>query len=99
MKKSLVGWFDSRRDSEMTIEQLVQVLGIDRTDVFVASAEAENTAGVVKAGSDTEEGEPDPDAHPALEGQIEVSVDVDEARLADAEAVFRDHGARRMERR
>lgn len=97
MAITLRGEFETRRDAEMTVEQLVQVLGIDRTDVFVAAADRENTAGTVKAGSDTEDGEPDPDAEPALEGRIEVSVDLDDDQRQAAEAVFRDHNARMMD--
>ena len=99
MAQTLTGTFETRRDAEMTVEQLVQVLGIDRASVFVASAEPENTAGTVKAGSDTVDGAPDPDAKPALEGRIEVSVELDDAQAAAAEAVLRDHNVQELNRR
>lgn len=98
MGQTLKGRFETRRDAEMTVEQLVQVLGIDRTNVFVVSAEPGNTAGTVKAGSDTVHGDPDPDAEPALEGRIEVSVDLEDDRAEAAEAVFRDHNVQEFSR-
>jgi BioD-like phosphotransacetylase family protein len=100
MPTTLIARFATRRDAEMTIEQLVQTLGIDRTMVFVAAAEAANSAGVEPDGSDLVEGQPDPDANPALEGLIEVSVDLEDEDTVDAaEAVFRDHGAEEVDRR
>ncbi len=100
MGMTLVAEFETRRDAEMTVEKLVQEHRIDRTQIFVAPADAGNSAGTAKAGSDMVHGEPDPDATPALEGRIEVSVDLedDSARQA-VEAVFRDHGATRQESR
>lgn len=91
MGQTLKGSFATRRDADMTVEQLVQRLGIPRTDVFVASVARNNSAGTRKAGSDMVEGRPDPDAKPALEGCIEVSVELEDDRAAEAEAVFRDH--------
>jgi hypothetical protein len=100
MPSTLIARFTTRRDAEMTVEQLVQTLEIERTMVFVASAEAANTAGIEPDGSDLVEGEPDPDANPALEQLIVVSVDLEDDGLADAaEAVFRDHGALDIDRR
>ena len=99
MAETLKGTFTTRRDAEMTVEQLVQVLGIERTSVFITSIEPDNTAGVQKAGSDLVHGEPDPDAHPALEGLIEVSVELEDDRGDEAEAVFRDHNVQDVERR
>ena len=98
MGHTLKGSFATRRDAEMTIEQLVQVMGIPRADVFVASAEPGNTAGTVKAGSDTVEGRPDPAANPALEGLIEVSVELDDAQADEAEAAFRAHNVQDLAR-
>lgn len=97
MAKTVRAEFETRRDAEMSIEQLVQELGIERTDVFVSAVESENTVGTRQAGSDTEHGEPDPAKHPKLEGLIEVSVELDDDRCAAAEAVFRDHNARLLE--
>lgn len=98
MGATLKGTFASRRDAEMTVEQLVQVLGIRRTDIFITSAETGNTAGIVKAGSDTIEGAPDPEANPALEGLIEVSVELEDDRDEQVEAVFRDHNVQTFAR-
>lgn len=100
MPTTLIAHFATRRDAEMTVEQLVQTHGIDRTMVFVSAAEAANSAGVEPAGSDLVEGEPDPDANPALEGLVEVSVDLEnEADVDTVEAVFRDHGVTDVDRR
>jgi hypothetical protein len=97
--QTLSAQFETRRDAEMSVEQLVQVLGIDRTQVFLAAAETENTAGTRKAGSDTEDGRPDPDANPALEGRIALSVDLEDEAVDAAETVLREHNAKGIERR
>ncbi|MGF7147347.1 hypothetical protein FHS96_000956 [Sphingomonas zeicaulis] len=78
MSETIIGRFDSRRSADLAIEHLVQEHGIERTDIFVEPASERNSAGVTAAGADAESGHPgvDPDPLPALEGAIDVSVDV-----------------------
>lgn len=80
MGTTLTASFATRREAEMTVERLVQEIGVERTDVFIAASGAENTVGDVQAGSDTEAGAPTPEdrGDAPLEGQITVSVDLDD---------------------
>lgn len=81
MSETIVGRFDSRRSADLAIEHLVQEHGIERTDIFVQTASNENSSGVTAAGADAQSGHPgvDKSASPALEGTIEVSVDINDA--------------------
>jgi hypothetical protein len=75
----------------MTVERLVQELHIERTDIFVATEGAENSAGEQLAGSDTEAGVPTSESRDdaALEGEILVSIDTqDESRFGDIKAAL-----------
>ncbi|WP_223798909.1 hypothetical protein [Sphingomonas nostoxanthinifaciens] len=56
MSTALKANFKTRREAEMTINRLVQEYGIERTDIFVAAEDAENSAGEKQAGSDTAAG-------------------------------------------
>lgn len=97
MGTTLTAQFETRREAEMTIERLVQEHGIERTDIFVAAAGQENTAGEETAGSDAKAGEASVEERydAALNGAIEVSVDLEDdakARLIrEAFAEFSAH--------
>jgi hypothetical protein len=69
--KTITACFDTRRGAETAVEHLVQELGIDRSDVFIAAAGDANTSGVRPAGADAK----GTNAKPKLSGPIEVSVD------------------------
>ena len=43
MAEKLTGLFETRREAEMTVERLVQEFNVDRTDISVLAAGAENT--------------------------------------------------------
>jgi hypothetical protein len=91
MGTTLNATFDTRREAEMTVERLVQEHGIDRADIFIAAAGDENSAGEEQAGSDTEAGDPSPEARDdaALNGAVTVSVDIeDEAKVATVREAF-----------
>ena len=85
MSTTLTATFDTRRDAEMTVERLVQQFEINRADVFLTTEGADNSSGIEEAGSDTEAGGPSPtnrdDAE--LAGRVVVSVDIQDATLAD----------------
>lgn len=96
MSTSLVAKFDTRREAEMTVERLVQQFDIERTDVFVSAEGEQNTAGVRKAGSDTEAGEPSPDSRndPELTGRVTVAVDIqDDDLVAEVRSAFAEFHA------
>ena len=84
MSTNLTATFETRREAEMTVERLVQEYGIERTDIFVATAGDDNSAGEARTGSDDEAGAPSPEARDdaALNGAITVSVDLEDDGLA-----------------
>ncbi|GGE11241.1 hypothetical protein GCM10011390_32850 [Aureimonas endophytica] len=100
MGTTLTGRFETRREAEMTVERLVQEYGIERTDIFVAATGRDNTAGEAPAGSDRQGGDPgggDRD-DAALNGAIEVSVDLeDEALAGRVRSAFAEFEARGVE--
>jgi hypothetical protein len=91
MGTTLNATFATRREAEMTVERLVQEHKIQRTDIFVAAAGDENTAGKEQAGSDMAAGGPSPETRDdsPLHGSVTVSVDIaDEARIASVREAF-----------
>ena len=99
MGTTLTAAFETRREAEMTVERLVQELGIDRSDVFVTTAHDENTAGEKQAGSDTEAGGPSPETRDdtPLNGAVTVSVDIeDKAKIEEVREVFTEFGAAKV---
>jgi hypothetical protein len=93
MSDTIIGRFVSRRDADLAIEHLVQEKGIERTDIFVQPAGDGNSVGEKADGADVESGHPGvaTEANPALDGAIDVSVDIngadgDAVRSALAEA-------------
>jgi hypothetical protein len=100
MGTTLTAQFETRREAEMTIERLVQEHGIERTDIFVAAAGRENTAGEETAGSDAAAGAPSAETRhdAALNGAIELSVDIeDEGKLALIRKAFAEFSAHDVE--
>ncbi|KQS59406.1 hypothetical protein ASG39_19035 [Rhizobium sp. Leaf371] len=92
--KTLIATFDTREAADLAIEHLVQQYGIERTDVFVEAVGSGNTAGTQPSGGDLENREGDgvrTDA--ALDGQLQVSVDLALADVEKAQAAFREAGA------
>ena len=93
--KTLTATFDTREAADLAIEHLVQQYGIDRSDVFIEAKGSENTAGTKPSGGDVENREGDgvrTDA--ALDGQLQVSVDLSLDDIDKAQAAFREAGAR-----
>lgn len=93
--KTLTATFDTREAADLAIEHLVQQYGIDRSDVFVEAKGSENTAGTKPSGGDVENREGEgvrTDA--ALDGQLQVSVDLSLDDIDKAQAAFREAGAR-----
>ncbi len=84
MGTTVTASFETRRAAEMTVERLVQELGCERTDIFIAAEGDDNSAGEREAGSDQEAGAPSPATRSdaALNGKVVVSVDLEDPALA-----------------
>ncbi len=82
MSTTLTGTFDSREQADMAVERLVQEIGIERTDIFVAADGTDNSVGSQVAGADRKTpDQPERDDIP-LAGGITVSIDLqDEAKV------------------
>lgn len=92
---TIVATFSTRRQADLAIEQLVQELKIERTDVFVTAEGDENSSGREIDGADAESGHPGTTAEgsPSLAGRINVSVDLaDNSNFANVRSVFERHG-------
>ena len=87
--------FETRREAELAVEHLVQEHELDRSDIAIASASDENSAGAEASGSDLEtDFEDGTEDDAALNGTIKVTVTLDDDDLAeDVEDVFHEFGA------
>ena len=92
MTRNITGRFAIRREAELAVEHLVQDYGVDRSAVEVTTESAENTAGTVPSGADTDPATGEPEAS-ATRGMIVVSATVDDAVADRAEAAMLDAGA------
>ncbi len=76
MERTIVAYFETRRDADLAVEHLVQAHGVARTDIFIRAKGQSNSAGVRAAGADVESGHgAQKRGTPELGGEIEVSVD------------------------
>lgn len=95
MSQTLKTTFATRRDAELAVERLVQEHRVERSDIFVAPEGADNSAGEEISGSDHPAGSPSEESRSdaALNGRIEVSVDLqDDAMAAVVADVFKELG-------
>jgi len=93
MIQTLKTTFATRRDAELAVERLVQEHGVDRSDIFVAPEGDANSAGEAVSGSDHAAASTSERARmdAALNGRIEVSVDLQDDALASLVTdVFRE---------
>ena len=100
MTTKLTGYFETRRDAEMSVERLVQEYGVGRGKILVAAAGAENSAGVEEDGSDNAAGEPTPESRDdaALNGTVMVSVELgDDDMVADVRSACAEFRADEIE--
>jgi hypothetical protein len=87
--------FETRAAADLAVEHLVQQHGIARPDIFIQSASANNTAGSAPCGGDVSHaGGARRDA--PLEGEIEVSADINSSLIAAVQRTFGDLGAIRV---
>lgn len=92
---TIVATFSTRRQADLAVEQLVQNLGIQRTNVFVTAECEENSSGREAGGADAESGHPgvDTGGAPSLADAISVAVDLpDEADVARVRSALEQHG-------
>lgn len=95
MSETIKVRFKTRRDADVALEHLVQEYAVDRTDIFISAAGNDNSAGSEPAGADAESGHPHERAEgePALAGDIELSVDVNDARAPSLRQALAELGA------
>ena len=94
MSTTLIGTFDSRDQTEMAVERLVQEVGIERTDIFVAASGPDNSAGNRTGGADSEAVDQNERDDVPLAGGIMVSIDLhDDAKVEVVTAVLEEFGA------
>lgn len=87
--------FSTREAADLAVEHLVQQQGVPRPDIFIQSATAENTSGSRASGGDASHA--DGTCHDgALDGDIEVSVDIAADQIAAVQRIFGDVGAMRV---
>ncbi|MBS89875.1 hypothetical protein [Sphingobium sp.] len=94
MSTTLTGTFDSRDQADMAVERLVQEIGIERTDIFVAASGPDNSAGNRTGGADSETVDQDERDDVPLAGGIMVSIDLqDDAKVEVVTAALEEFGA------
>ncbi|NML13212.1 hypothetical protein HHL08_24360 [Sphingobium sp. AR-3-1] len=94
MSTTLTGTFDSRDQADMAVERLVQEIGIERTDIFVAASGPDNSAGNRTGGADSETVDQDERDDAPLAGGIMVSIDLqDDAKVEVVTAALEEFGA------
>lgn len=94
MSTTLTGTFDSRDQADMAVERLVQEIGIERTDIFVAASGPDNSAGNRTGGADSETVDQDERDDAPLAGGIMVSIELqDDAKVEVVTAALEEFGA------
>lgn len=88
MPRTITAEFAIRREAELAVERLVQEYGVDRKAVQVVAAGAENSAGTMPSGADSDASTGEPEAS-ATHGRIRVSASVDDAIADRAEEALR----------
>ncbi|MDI5929141.1 hypothetical protein [Rhizobium leguminosarum] len=87
--------FKTREAADLAVEHLVQQHSIARPDIFIQSTSAKNTAGSTPSGGDvSHDGGARGDA--PLEGEIEVSADINSSMIPAVQQTFGDVGAIRV---
>jgi hypothetical protein len=87
--------FETRQAAELAVEHLVQQHGIARPDIFVQPVSDRNTAGTMPSGGDASHEEGSRIDAP-LQGEIEVSADIQSSAIAAVQRVMGDAGALRV---
>ena len=90
MTQTITGYFDIRRDAEMTVEHLVQDHGLDRRRVQTGAEGEENSSGTVVSGADAADAAAGNAPEGVRRGRIVVTAEVDDDTMEVALASFRE---------
>lgn len=92
---TITAFFETRAAADLAIEHLVQQHGVSRPDIFVQASGDRNTVGSAPSGGDVShvDGARE-DA--ALEGEIEVSVDIASDQISAVQRSLGEAGAIRV---
>jgi len=93
MPRTIIGYFDTRRDAEMAVEHLVQDHGLDRNRVQAMAEGEENSSGTVVSGADAAEAVQGETPEGVREGRIVVRAEVGDDLVEAALASFRECNA------
>lgn len=87
--------FETRAAADLAVEHLVQQHGIVRSDIFVQSNSDSNTVGSTPSGGDLSHREGSRQDG-ALNGEIELSVEIASVKIADVQRSLGEAGAIRV---
>lgn len=87
--------FKTRGAADLAVEHLVQQHGISRADIFVQPVASKNSAGTAPSGGDVL-GDGDVRTDAPLDGEIEVSADIVQTKIAAVQRSFGDLDAIRV---
>lgn len=90
MPQTITGYFDTRRDAEMTVEHLVQDHDLDRNRVQTMAEGEENSSGTVISGADAADAAEGDAPEGLRQGRIVVRAEVDDDLMEAALASFRE---------
>ena len=83
--------FSTREAADRAVEHLVQVQGIERSDIFIDALGNDNTVGILPSGADNPQaGARAPSPGPALKTKVRVSADVRRDEVEKARNALRD---------
>ena len=90
MPQIITGYFNTRRDAEMTVEHLVQDHGLDRNRVQAMAEGGENSSGTVVSGADAADVAAGDAPEGIRGGRIVVRAEVDDDLVEAALGSFRE---------
>ena len=93
MAQIMTGYFNTRRDAEMTVEHLVQDHGLDRNLVQAAAEGEENSSGTFVSGADAADAAAGDAPEGVRQGRIVVRAEVGDELVEAALASFRECNA------
>lgn len=88
MPQIITGYFNTRRDAEMTVEHLVQDHGLDRNRVQAMAEGGENSSGTVVSGADAADAAAGDAPKGIRGGRIVVRAEVDDGLVEAALGSF-----------
>ncbi|MBI0537689.1 hypothetical protein D9599_19190 [Roseomonas sp. KE2513] len=93
MSQVITGFFNTRREAEMTVERLVQDHGLDRNSVQAMAEGEENSSGTEVSGADAADAAAGEQPEGVRRGRIVVRAEVGDELLEVAMASFRECNA------